>query len=201
MPTVHFLDVTNRDGVQTARTGLSKFGKTMINFYLGKLGVAQSELGFPSLFHEAPYVRATLALARGGGAHTIRGKRDDAPRTDEAFLTEFALAAKEAGADRVRYCDTIGGDAPHRIRDRFASLAAATRMPVETHCHNDLGMAVANSVSGALGDLDAGQDAWVNTCVNGIGERAGNADLLSCILAFEHAFGVAGRASIGDELD
>ena len=57
-------------------------------------------------------------------------------------------------------------------------------MPVETHCHNDLGMAVANSVAGALGDLDAGQDAWVNTCVNGIGERSGNADLLSCILAF-----------------
>jgi isopropylmalate/homocitrate/citramalate synthase len=72
---------------------------------------------------------------------------------------------------------------------------------VETHCHNDLGMAVANSVSGALGDLDAGQDAWVNTCVNGIGERAGNADLLSCILAFQHAFGVAGRAGIGDALD
>ena len=52
MPAVHFLDVTNRDGVQTARTGLSKFGKTMINFYLGRLGVAQSEIGFPFLFHE-----------------------------------------------------------------------------------------------------------------------------------------------------
>jgi homocitrate synthase NifV len=62
-------------------------------------------------------------------------------------------------------------------------------------------MAVANSVSGALGDLDAGQDAWVNTCVNGIGERAGNADLLSCILAFRHGFGVAGQARIGDPLD
>ena len=62
-------------------------------------------------------------------------------------------------------------------------------------------MAVANSVSGALGDLDAGQDAWVNICVNGIGERAGHADLLSCILAFQHAFGVAGRADLGDDLD
>jgi homocitrate synthase NifV len=72
---------------------------------------------------------------------------------------------------------------------------------VETHCHNDLGMAVANSVSGALGDLDAGYDAWVNTCVNGIGERSGNADLLSCILAFSHGFGVAGHAAIGDALD
>ncbi len=73
----------------------------------------------------------------------------------------------------MRYCDTIGGDSPGRIRERFAKLASAVGIPVETHCHNDLGMAVANSVSGALGDLDAGQDAWVNTCVNGIGERAG----------------------------
>ena len=72
---------------------------------------------------------------------------------------------------------------------------------METHCHNDLGMAVANSVSGALGDLDAGQDAWINTCVNGIGERAGNADLLSCILAFRYGFGVAETAEIGDPVD
>jgi homocitrate synthase NifV len=268
MPQVHFLDVTNRDGVQTARTGLSKFGKTMVNFYLARLGVAQSEIGFPFLFHEMPYVRANVALAqagafgelrlsgwcravtadveraiplglshynlsistsdqmiahkfrgrldrgaiiaemtaavaaaRAGGADTIGVNAEDGSRTDEGFLTEFALAAREAGADRVRYCDTIGGDSPQRIRERFAKLAAATAMPVETHCHNDLGMAVANSVSGALGDLDAGQDAWVNTCVNGIGERSGNADLLSVILAFSHAFGIAGRAEIGDPVD
>jgi isopropylmalate/homocitrate/citramalate synthase len=268
VPAVHFLDVTNRDGVQTARTGLSKFGKTMVNFYLGRLGVAQSEIGFPFLFHEAPYVRANVALAeagafgglrlsgwcravssdvagavplglrhynlsistsdqmiahkfrgrldrtaiiaemtaavataRDGGAQTIGVNAEDGSRTDDGFLLEFAQAAKEAGATRIRYCDTIGGDSPERIRERFAKLAATVQLPVETHCHNDLGMAVANSVSGALGDLDAGQDAWVNTCVNGIGERAGNADLLSCILAFQHAFGVAGRAGIGDALD
>jgi isopropylmalate/homocitrate/citramalate synthase len=268
MPTVHFLDVTNRDGVQTARTGLSKFGKTMVNFYLSKLGVAQSEMGFPFLFHEMPYVRANVALAQAGAfggmrlsgwcravtsdveraiplglshynlsistsdqmiAHKFRGKLDreaiiaemtaavraarnggaetvgvnaeDGSRTDEGFLTEFALAAREAGASRIRYCDTIGGDSPQRIRERFAKLASAVGIPVETHCHNDLGMAVANSVSGALGDLDAGQDAWVNTCVNGIGERSGNADLLSCILAFRHGFGISGKAEIGDELD
>ncbi|HXP19217.1 MAG TPA: hypothetical protein VN840_06180 [Streptosporangiaceae bacterium] len=268
MPTVHFLDVTNRDGVQTARTGLSKFGKTMVNFYLAKLGVAQSEIGFPFLFHEVPYVRANVALAQAGAfgelrlsgwcraiaadvvqaaplglhhynlsistsdqmiAHKFRGRLDraaiiaemtaavtaarqagaltigvnaeDGSRTDDGFLLEFALAAKDAGADRVRYCDTIGGETPERIRERFAKLASATAIPVETHCHNDLGMAVANSVSGALGDLDAGQDAWVNTCVNGIGERSGNADLLSCILAFRHGFGVAGSRVIGDPVD
>jgi citrate (Re)-synthase len=268
MPSIHFLDVTNRDGVQTARTGLSKFGKVMVNFYLGRLGVAQSEIGFPFLFHEVPYVRACVALSEAGAfsglrlsgwcravpsdvesavplglrhynlsistsdqmiAHKFRGKLDrgailkemtaavavaraagaetigvnaeDGSRTDDGYLLEFALAAREAGATRVRYCDTIGGDSPGRIRERFAKLAAATGLPVETHCHNDLGMAVANSVSGALGDLDAGQDAWVNTCVNGIGERAGNADLLSCILAFRYGFGVGDAAVIGDQLD
>jgi homocitrate synthase NifV len=268
VPTIHFLDVTNRDGVQTARTGLSKFGKTMLNFYLARLGVAQSEIGFPYLFHEVPYVRANVALAQAGAfgalrlsgwcraitadvtdsaplglrhynlsistsdqmiAHKFRGKLDrgaiiaemaaavaaaagsgaetigvnaeDASRTDDGFLLEFALAAKEAGASRVRYCDTIGGDTPERIRERFAKLASAVGLPVETHCHNDLGMAVANSLSGALGDLDAGQDAWVNTCVNGIGERAGNADLVSCVLAFQHGFGTAGRATVGDPVD
>src|SRR5215470_15133298 len=280
MPTIHFLDVTNRDGVQTARTGLSKFGKTMINFYLGRLGVAQSEAGFPFLFHEVPYLRANTALAAAGafgslrlsgwcraitadveaavplglrhynlsistsdqmiehkfrgrldrtsviaemtaavraavdaGAETIGVNAEDGSRTDDGFLLEFAIAAREAGADRVRYCDTIGGDTPYRIRERFAKLASQAGLPVETHCHNDLGMAVANSVSGALGDLDAGYDAWVNTCVNGIGERSGNADLLSCILAFRHGFGLAGELGgtanerggaddgIGDDLD
>jgi len=268
VPVIHFLDVTNRDGVQTARTGLSKFGKTMVNFYLGKLGVAQSEIGFPFLFHEVPYIRANLALAEAGafgqlrlsgwcravtadveraaplglrhynlslstsdqmiahkfrgrldresviremtaavtaatsaGAHTIGVNAEDGSRTDDGFLLEFALAAKQAGADRLRYCDTIGGDTPERIRERLAKLASAIGLPVETHCHNDLGMAVANSVSGALGDLDAGQDAWINTCINGIGERAGNADLLATLLALRHGFGLAGRAEIGDPVD
>src|SRR2546423_11174733 len=72
MPSIHFLDVTNRDGVQTARTGLSKFGKVMVNFYLGRLGVAQSEIGFPFLFHEVPYVRACLALAEAGAFGDLR---------------------------------------------------------------------------------------------------------------------------------
>ncbi|MEV4513143.1 hypothetical protein AB0K00_29735 [Dactylosporangium sp. NPDC049525] len=268
MPQIHFLDVTNRDGVQTARTGLSKFGKTMVNFYLGRLGVAQSEIGFPFLFHEVPYVRAQTALQAAGafgdlrlsgwcravagdvekaaplglrhynlsistsdqmlrgkfrgrldreavikemvaavqaakqaGVETVGVNAEDGSRTDDSFLTEFALAAREAGADRVRYCDTIGGDTPGRIGERFAALASATGMPVETHCHNDLGMAVANSLAGAFGDLAAGQDAWINTCVNGIGERSGNADLVSCILALQHGFGVPGNARIGDPID
>jgi homocitrate synthase NifV len=146
---------------------------------------------------------APRAKCAGGapGEYSIGVNAEDGSRTDDGYLLEFALAAKEAGASRVRYCDTIGGDSPGRIRERFAKLASAIGIPVETHCHNDLGMAVANSVSGALGDLDAGQDAWINTCVNGIGERAGNADLLSCILAFRYGFGISEPAAIGDPVD
>ena len=51
----------------------------------------------------------------------------------------------------MRYWDTTGGDSPGRIRERFAKPASAVGIPVETHCHNDLGMAVANSVSSATG--------------------------------------------------
>jgi len=144
---------------------------------------------------------AATRTAKSAGVATVGVNAEDGSRTDAGYLTEFAVAAREAGADRVRYCDTIGGDTPWSIRERFAGLAGAVGIPVETHCHNDLGMAVANSVAGALGDLDAGQDAWVNTCVNGIGERAGNADLLSCVLAFQHGFGLDGRIDLGGELD
>src|SRR5207245_3852020 len=155
------------------------------------------------LDHDAVIREMTGAVhtAKAGGAATVGVNAEDGSRTDDGFLLEFALAAKDAGADRIRYCDTIGGDTPERIRERLAKLASAIGLPVETHCHNDLGMAVANSVSGALGDLDAGQDAWINTCINGIGERAGNADLLATLLALRHGFGLAGRAEIGDPVD
>src|SRR6266511_1745414 len=142
MAAVHFLDVTNRDGVQTARINLSKFGKTMVNLYLGKLGVSQSELGFPFLFHEVPFVRANLALAKAGACAALK-------------LSGWACAV---GADRVRYCDTISSDSPARIRERFANLAASAGIALETHCHHDLGIAMANSVANALGTLDAGRD-------------------------------------------
>jgi homocitrate synthase NifV len=62
-------------------------------------------------------------------------------------------------------------------------------------------MAVANSVSGAKAAVDAGVDAYINTTVNGVGERAGNADLLSCILAIKFARGIGDTLEIGDDLD
>jgi homocitrate synthase NifV len=72
MGKIYIIDVTNRDGVQTARLGLSKLEKTMINLYLNEMGVFQSEFGFPTTRHETHYLRANLKLAQMGALEPIR---------------------------------------------------------------------------------------------------------------------------------
>ncbi|MDD4941468.1 MAG: homocitrate synthase [Candidatus Omnitrophica bacterium] len=124
--------------------------------------------------------------ARDLGAEGIGVNAEDASRTRIEYLIEFGLAAKKAGAERLRYCDTLGCDTPFSIYERIKQLVEAVRMPVEVHCHNDLGLVVANSICGAMAVNDAGFDAYINTCVNGMGERAGNADLVSVILAINY---------------
>jgi len=139
--------------------------------------------------------------AKQGGALSIGVNAEDASRTEVEYLVEFAGTAREHGADRVRYCDTLGCDDPFSIYDRVRRLAQGGGLPVEAHCHNDLGMAVATSLGGALGSLDAGYDAYINTTVNGIGERAGNADLLSCLLALRHCPSAGARDVLDSRLD
>lgn len=128
--------------------------------------------------------------AAKAGAKSIGVNAEDASRTKIDYLIEFSLAAKEAGADRVRYCDTLGCDTPFTIYERIKELADSVQLPIEIHCHNDLGMVVANSIAGARAAIDAGVDTYINTCVNGMGERAGNADLVSIILAIKYGNGM-----------
>ncbi|HEY51519.1 MAG TPA: homocitrate synthase [Dehalococcoidia bacterium] len=270
MPKIYFIDVTNRDGVQTAKLGLSKLEKTMMNLYLNEMGVFQSEFGFPTTRHETLYLQANLELAEMGvlqpirlegwiravasdvetafrlvpnikhlnislststqmidgkfqgrkqqddiihdmtealdaakelGAETVGVNAEDASRTDIKFLIRFGLAAKEHGADRLRYCDTLGYDNPFTIYDTIKSLVENTGMPLEIHCHGDLGMAVANSIAGAKGVIDGGQDVYINTTVNGIGERAGNADLVAVVLAAMKSKQFAEKYQLGQPID
>jgi isopropylmalate/homocitrate/citramalate synthase len=268
-PKIYFLDVTNRDGVQTAKLGLSKLEKTMINVYLNEMGVFQSEFGFPTTRHEARYIEANLELAEMGvlkplrlggwiraivedvktafkfvpnikhlnvsistseqmlkgkfrgkktgddiikemtdavdaakalGAQSVGVNAEDASRTDVGYLVKFGLAAKEHGAARLRYCDTLGYDNPFTIYDTMKTLAENVVMPLEVHCHGDLGMAVANSLAGAKGAVDGGQDAYINTTVNGIGERAGNADLVASVLAVTKSRGFGQKYQLGSPI-
>jgi homocitrate synthase NifV len=117
------------------------------------------------------------------------------------FLIEFASRAKEAGAKRFRYCDTLGYDDPFTIYDRIKTLAEAVKMDIELHCHNDLGMVVACSVAGAKGAIDGGVNAYINTTLNGMGERAGNADLVSVLLAVLKSSGFAGKYQLDERID
>lgn len=138
-------------------------------------------------------VRESVEIARANGIKTIGVNAEDASRTDMDYLLKFAKNAKDVGADRVRYCDTLGYDDPRTIYERIRTIAEKVAIPLEMHCHNDLGLAVANSVGGAAGAIDGGVDAYINTTVNGVGERAGNADLLSCILALQKSSGLKDR--------
>jgi citrate (Re)-synthase len=132
---------------------------------------------------------------------TVAVNAEDGSRTPTDDLIKFAMAAKEAGAVRIRYCDTLGYDDPFTTYDRMKLLAEEVGLDIELHAHNDLGMAVACSVAGAAGAVDGGVDAYINTTVNGIGERAGNADLISCLLALKKSSGLEGRYRLDPTID
>jgi len=259
MAKIYIIDVTNRDGVQTSRICLSKLQKTMINLYLDKMGIFQSEFGFPTTNHEINYLNANLELyerkvikrlrlsgwvrairedvklafknipslkhinvsistsdqmikhkfrgkldydtviksmqeavriAKEMGAETVGVNAEDSSRSRIEYLIDFICAAKEVGADRFRYCDTLGFDTPFTIYERVSKILDKVKIPVELHCHNDLGLAVASSIAGAKACIDNDVDAYINTCINGVGERAGNADLVSIILAIKYGSGM-----------
>jgi len=164
-------------GVRDLNISISTSDQMILHKFRGKLD-------WEKVIHE---MVEAASYARKGGVRTLGVNAEDASRTDMGYLTEFAQAAKGAGADRIRYCDTLGYDTPMSIYQRVKTLAEKVKIPVELHCHNDLGMAVANSIAGAQGAIDGGVDAYINTSVNGVGERAGQADLLSCILALKFA--------------
>lgn len=267
---IYFVDVTNRDGVQTSRLGLAKLQKTIINLMLDDMGITQSEFGFPTTRHEINYLNGNLELvernvitktklsgwmraiaddvelsfknvpklknvnlsqstseqmihgkymgkktfqdiinmtceavecAVSNGAKTIGVNAEDASRSNMDFLIKYALEAKKCGAHRFRYCDTLGYEDPQTAYDRIYTIAKETKMPIEVHYHNDLGMAAACSVMGAKAAIDAGVDAYINTAVNGMGERAGNADLVSCLLAVLKSAGFKNKYKIDEKID
>ncbi len=100
----------------------------------------------------------------------------DATRSDPAFLTEMVAVAIQAGATTINIPDTVGYSTPDEYRAIFRRLKAelpdSDHITFSTHCHDDLGMAVANSLAGVEGGA-----RQIECTINGIGERAGNAAL------------------------
>ena len=107
---------------------------------------------------------------------------EDATRSDRAFLARVCETATEAGAAVVNLPDTVGyaspGEYPELFEEMLARCPGLRDVELSAHCHNDLGLAVANSLAGI-----AGGASQVECTVNGIGERAGNASLEEVVMA------------------
>jgi len=110
---------------------------------------------------------------------------EDASRTDMDFLLEFARVARDAGADRLRFCDTVGILDPFTTYEKVKRLVEEIGIDVEMHTHNDFGMATANALAG----VRAGA-THVGVTVNGLGERAGNAALEEVVMALKYTMDI-----------
>lgn len=110
---------------------------------------------------------------------------EDVGRTEISFLQEYACAVEAAGADRLRLSDTIGILGPEEYARRISSVVSVSKIDPQCHCHNDFGLAVANTIAG----LHAGA-RYFHVCVNAMGERAGMPDLAQTCMALKHLYNI-----------
>jgi len=128
------------------------------------------------------HMTSAVEFAKKDGVY-VSVNAEDASRTDMDFLIEFTRCAKQAGADRLRFCDTVGILDPFKTYDIIKKIKEAIDIDIEMHTHNDFGMATANALAG----FKAGAN-FIGVTVNGLGERAGNAALEEVVMALKHVY-------------
>ncbi|MEA3492266.1 MAG: homocitrate synthase [Campylobacterota bacterium] len=109
---------------------------------------------------------------------------EDASRAEHTFLSSLLELGHDLGADRFRYCDTVGILTPSQTYENVSALTNLQLLDIEMHTHNDFGMATANAIAG----IEAGAVS-ANTTVIGLGERAGNASFEQVLMSLTHQFG------------
>lgn len=130
-------------------------------------------------------LKRALTFGKQNGLYVCVGG-EDASRADLPFLIELLTIARDLGADRFRFCDTLGILDPFTMFEKVERLKGAVpNLDIEVHTHNDLGMATANAIAGVKGGA-----SYISTTVNGLGERAGNAALEEVVMALKVACGV-----------
>ena len=159
------------------------------------LGVAMVDLSVPvsdqQLRHKLSWTREQalaaierhVPVARDMGLDVIVGG-EDASRADHDFLQRVAETAQRAGARRFRFADTLGVMEPFSTCSIFQRLRKSVDLELEMHAHDDLGLATANSLAAVMGGA-----SHVNTTVNGLGERAGNAPLEEVVMGLRKLYG------------
>lgn len=110
---------------------------------------------------------------------------EDVGRTEIPFLQEYAGVVQEAGADRLRLSDTIGILSPKHYSEIISAIKSASTIDLQSHAHNDFGLAVANTLSA----IEAGVK-YFHVTVNGMGERAGMPDFAQVVMALKNFYGV-----------
>jgi 2-isopropylmalate synthase len=116
-------------------------------------------------------------------ARTVEFSAEDATRTETEYLIKAYQTAERSGADRVNIPDTVGVSSPHTISSITKEVASAVNLPVSIHCHDDFGLAVANS----LAAIEAGA-TQAHVTLNGLGERAGNTSLEELVLSLHKLY-------------
>ncbi|MGE5466907.1 MAG: homocitrate synthase [Ignavibacteria bacterium] len=118
---------------------------------------------------------------------------EDASRADPDFVKRIVDAAQAAGARRFRFADTLGVLDPFSTFERIRALRRTCDLDIEMHAHDDLGMATANTLAAAKAGA-----THLNTTVNGLGERAGNAPLEEVVLGLQQCCGIATGIDLRD---
>jgi len=118
---------------------------------------------------------------------------EDASRADSDFLTKMAEAAQAAGASRFRFADTVGIMEPFGVLEAIRKLCTVTDLNIEMHAHDDLGLATANTLAAAVAGA-----THVNTTINGLGERAGNAALEEVVVGLTQLYGLQTGVDLRD---
>jgi 2-isopropylmalate synthase len=124
-----------------------------------------------------------VEFARSHGLK-LRFTCEDASRTDRDYLLSMVRAVSAAGADRISITDTVGMMTPAAMFSLVKEVRAATQAGIDLHCHNDLGLALANSLAG----IEAGADC-IHATINGAGERAGIPKLAEVAVALQVLYG------------
>lgn len=116
---------------------------------------------------------------------TVEFSAEDATRSDRQYVLSVFKSVMDAGADRLDIPDTVGYTTPERMQDLTSEVVQLGDRVVSCHCHNDFGLATANSLASIRGGARQAQ-----CTINGIGERGGNASLEEVVMSLHSLYGV-----------
>ncbi|HEY5712335.1 MAG TPA: 2-isopropylmalate synthase [Allosphingosinicella sp.] len=181
--TICSLARTTRRDIDAAAAALAPAARKRIHIFLGTSPIHRDAKLHMTRAQVLAAIRDSVAYARQL-ADDVEFSAEDAIRTERDFLVECLSAAAGSGASTLNVPDTVGYTTPEEIYDLFRFLGEHVDRPEETifstHCHDDLGMAVANSLAAVRGGA-----RQVECAVNGIGERAGNCALEDVVMALK----------------